>query len=190
MESLLRDEISHEISPQIEIRLHVKNLQGLKHIVYGVIDALVKVEAGGIGIAFATNSSVLAGLIAETAGCSAMAAGAYLSTKSEIENIRKNLSVARTRVLRITWMVEMSTRPQKLRRMLVCFLYDFYGTINSFPLNPSIPLAILTSKTFSTSIISMLAIHTSTLSGTIFKNTRIEYLSITYSTGALTYSTR
>jgi hypothetical protein len=147
----------------------VKNLQGLKHIVYGVIDALVEVEAGGIGIAFATNSTVLAGLIAETAESSTTASVAYLSTKSEIENIRKNLSVARTRVLRITWMVEVSTRPQRLRGMLVCFLYGFYGTINPFPLNPSIPLAILTSKTFSTSIISVLTIHTIILSGTIFK---------------------
>jgi hypothetical protein len=72
--------------------------------------------------------------------------------------------------------------------MLVCFLYDFYGIINPFPLNLSIPLAILTSTTLSTSITSMPTIHTSTLSGTIFKNTRIEYLSTTYSTGVLTYS--
>jgi len=171
----------------------------LKDIVYGVIDTLVEVEAGGIGIAFATNSTVVAGLIAGIAGCSSTASGAYLSTKSEIENkeknfelesIRKNLLVARTRVLRIIWMVEVSTRPQKLRRMLVCFLYDFYGITNPFPLNLSIPLAILTSKTFPTSIISMPSIHTSILSGTIFKNIRIEYLSTTYSTGALTYSTR
>jgi hypothetical protein len=63
----------------------VKNLQGLKDIFYGLIDALVEVEAGGIGIAFAINSIVLAGLIAGIAGCSSMASGAYLSTRFEIE---------------------------------------------------------------------------------------------------------
>ncbi|MFZ8791962.1 MAG: VIT1/CCC1 transporter family protein, partial [Thermosphaera aggregans] len=57
----------------------------MKDIVYGVIDTLVEVEAGGIGIAIATNSTVVAGLIAGIAGCSSTASGAYLSTKSEIE---------------------------------------------------------------------------------------------------------
>jgi len=90
LESLLRDEITHETSLQEEIRLHARDLQGLKDTVYGVIDPLVKVEAGGIGIAFATNSTVLAGLIAGIAGCFAMASGAYLSTKSEIERKEKN----------------------------------------------------------------------------------------------------
>ncbi|MFZ8791362.1 MAG: hypothetical protein ACO2OS_03655 [Thermosphaera aggregans] len=41
MESLLRDEITHKTSLQEEIRLHARDLQGLKDIVYGVIDALV-----------------------------------------------------------------------------------------------------------------------------------------------------
>jgi len=41
LESLLRDEITHETSLQEEIRLHVENPQGLKYIVYGTLDALV-----------------------------------------------------------------------------------------------------------------------------------------------------
>jgi hypothetical protein len=50
LESLLRDEITHEISLQEEIRLHAKDLQGLKDLVHGIIDALVEVEAGIVGV--------------------------------------------------------------------------------------------------------------------------------------------
>jgi beta-phosphoglucomutase-like phosphatase (HAD superfamily) len=92
LESLLRDEISHELSLQEEIRLHARDLQGLKDIVYGVIDALVEVEAEGIGIGFATNSTMVAGLIAGIAGCSAMASVAYLPIKSESSIKRRILN--------------------------------------------------------------------------------------------------
>ncbi|MGB9827320.1 MAG: VIT1/CCC1 transporter family protein, partial [Thermosphaera sp.] len=86
LEVLLKDEISHEVGLQESLNLYVKTLQGLKDIVYGMIDALIEIEAGVIGIASATNSpslAGLAGLIAGLAGSFSMASGAYLSTKSE-----------------------------------------------------------------------------------------------------------
>jgi len=40
----------HEISLQEEIRLHANDLQDLKDLVHGIIDALVEVEAWIAGV--------------------------------------------------------------------------------------------------------------------------------------------
>lgn len=50
MESLLRDEITHGISLQEEIRLHVEDPQGLKNLIHDITDVLVEIEAGIAGV--------------------------------------------------------------------------------------------------------------------------------------------
>jgi hypothetical protein len=59
LESLLRDEISHGISLQEEIHLHVENPQGLKNLIHDIIDVLVEIEAG---IACVVGSAVAWGV--------------------------------------------------------------------------------------------------------------------------------
>lgn len=202
LENLLRDEISHEISLQESLSLYVKTLQGLKDIVYGMIDALIEIEAGVIGIASATNSpslAGLAGLIAGFAGSFSMASGAYLSTKSEKEQQNKLVELDKIKwelgsalAESGSYSIEMKEgdnySPWKAARNAgVFYLIGAIGPIIPFLMNLTIPLAILTSLFLSTIIITALTFVTSSLSGSSFRKSWIEYLLITYSAVTVTY---
>ncbi|MCY0868330.1 MAG: VIT1/CCC1 transporter family protein [Desulfurococcus sp.] len=90
---LLRDEVIHEA--ELYVRLHGYRLEveNMKDAVYGMIDALIEIEAGVIGIATATQPLIagVAGLISSIAGSLSMSVGAYLSTKSENETTRSDV---------------------------------------------------------------------------------------------------
>ncbi|MEM3927019.1 MAG: VIT1/CCC1 transporter family protein [Desulfurococcaceae archaeon] len=95
---ILIDEIIHEQQLYRELRGFNVKFEGLKDAVYGMVDALVEIEAGVVGVATATSPIIagVAGLLASIAGSLSMASGAYLSSRSEnevLETENKNMEI-------------------------------------------------------------------------------------------------
>lgn len=86
LKEVIHDEITHE-EYFISERLRLKPIfEHVRDTVYGMVDALVEVLAVVIGIASIIGNPVvvaLGGIIAGSAGTFSMAAGAYLSAKSQ-----------------------------------------------------------------------------------------------------------
>jgi len=85
---IIYDEISHEEYLMSEV-LKIKTMfERVRDALYGMVDALVEVLAVVVGLASVIREPVvvaLAGIIAGSAGTFSMAAGAYLSAKSQHE---------------------------------------------------------------------------------------------------------
>jgi len=113
---LLRDEVVHEVELYERIHGFRIEVENMKDAVYGMIDALVEIEAGVIGIATATQPLIagVAGLISSIAGAISMSVGAYLSTKSENEAARSE-EVAN----RVTASVDRDRFLEKVQRRLI-----------------------------------------------------------------------
>jgi len=83
---LLKDEMSHEVEFLKQAIGYSRDIEGLKDALYGLLDALIEIEAAVIGIASLLPNPIvigLAGLISSVAGTFSMSTGAYVSSKSE-----------------------------------------------------------------------------------------------------------
>ncbi|MEL9908515.1 MAG: VIT1/CCC1 transporter family protein [Desulfurococcus sp.] len=113
---LLRDEVIHEVELYEAIHGYKIRVENMKDAVYGMIDALIEIEAGVIGIAMATEPLVagIAGLISSIAGSLSMSVGAYLSTKSE-----NNASESSRLVDQVMSSVDMDVFIKKVEERLI-----------------------------------------------------------------------
>ncbi len=86
IESILRDEESHETAFALKAEKYKGNLEYTQSIIFGLNDGLVEILAVVAGLATVATGSfivVILGMIAGISGTLSMAGGAYLSAKSE-----------------------------------------------------------------------------------------------------------
>ena len=87
IDSIINDEEKHETMLLAETRKHEAKLDYTRSIVFGMNDGLVEILAVVTGLAMVASSSfivAITGIIVGVSGTLSMAAGAYLSSKSEI----------------------------------------------------------------------------------------------------------
>ncbi len=88
IDGIIHDELTHEINVMEAILGEKATISNVRDAIYGMTDSLIEILALVIGLAGAIHDPVvigLAGMIAAIGGTFSMTAGAYLSTKSEID---------------------------------------------------------------------------------------------------------
>jgi VIT1/CCC1 family predicted Fe2+/Mn2+ transporter len=95
LKAVLMDEVKHETLLVQDLAGKKSSTEDVRNAVYGMVDALVEVLAVVVGLASALANPVLvalAGVISASAGTLSMAAGAYLSSSSQLELVQGKIA--------------------------------------------------------------------------------------------------
>ncbi|MDG6928491.1 MAG: VIT1/CCC1 transporter family protein [Nitrososphaerota archaeon] len=96
----LKSMVVEELELQRALEGRRDSVEDVRNMVYGMVDALIEVLAVVVGLASALASPgivALAGVVAASAGTVSMAAGAYLSSSSQMELVRGRMEEVEVR---------------------------------------------------------------------------------------------